>query len=152
MTSMIKRCLLLVTVFVFIFVLCGCSSEPDARGVYEDYLELAEVSLSAAINKYCHYERIEIYHMSWDTPEYMISHEILSWEQISDNLWAAKIRYTSSFDGIVTEGTNFVGLIQGTYKIFISVEEIPYFLTEGLDLEEYYQERENTPDKVEMYI
>lgn len=147
MTSTIKRCLLLVTVFVFI--LCGCASEPDARDVYEDYLELAEVSLSAAINKYCHYERIEIYHMAWDTPEYMTSHEILNWEQLSDNLWAAKIRYTSPIGGedVASEGTNFVGLIQGTYKIFISIEEVPYFLTEGLDLEEYYLERAD-PDNM----
>lgn len=150
MKSKINRLILLVVVFSL--ALCGCASEPSARDIYNDYLELAEVSLSAAINKYCHYERIEIYHMAWDTPEYMESHEVLSWDQLSDNLWAARIRYTSSFDGKASEGTNFVGLIQGTYKIFISIEEVPYFLTEGLDLEKYYQERENTPDKTEMYI
>lgn len=151
MNTRIKHLILMVTIFSI--VLCGCVSEPEAKDVYEDYLAMAEVSLSAAINKYCHYERIEIYHMVWDTPEYMTSHEIVSWEQLSDNLWAARLRYTSDeHRELVSEGTNFVGLIQGTYKVFISIEEVPFFLTEGLDLTKYYNERIDPEDGSVMYL
>ena len=150
MNTKLKYLILMVAVFAI--VMCGCASEPTARDVYEDYLEMAEVSLSAAINKYCHYERIEMYHMAWDTPEYMASHEIVSWEQLSDNLWAARLRYTPNGKDVVIEGTNFVGLIQGTYKVFISIEEVPFFLTEGLDVQKYYDERIDPEDGSVMYL
>ena len=145
MTSKIKRCLLLVTVFVF--VLCGCASEPDARDVYEDYLKIAEVSLQAAISKHCHYERNEVYHMAMECVDHITSYEIERWEQLSENLWVARLKHTCfSCDEMVLYATNFVGLIHGTYKVMISVEEIPDFLTEGLDLEEFYLERIDPED------
>ena len=150
MKSKVKYLILAVTIFAV--VLCGCGSEPDARDVYEDYLEMAKTDLGAAISKYCYYERSDVFHMVWDTKEYMVSYELLDWEQINDNLWTAKGIYVSSLDGEPLEIRNFIGLFNGTYKIMVSIEEVPDFLTDGLDLEKYYQERTDPEDGSIMYF
>lgn len=151
MISKIKRLILLVVVFSL--ALCGCASEPDARDVYEDYLKMAEVSLQAAISKHCHYERNQVYHMAMECYDYFTDYEITEWKQLSDNLWVAHLTFTcySANDQIIN-ATNFVGHIHGTYKIMISIEEVPYFLTEGLDLEEYYRERIDPEDGSVIHI
>lgn len=119
-------------------ILGGCANQKDPRDVYEDYLAAAMTSCANATAKYCHYEREQYRQMSEESTDYFTGYEIQSWEQLSDELWVANLRFTCIYAGeAVIDATNFVGIIDGEYYVMTSIEEVPVDLLADVDIDEY---------------
>lgn len=134
----LKLTSLIVLLIFTVSVIAGCTEEKGPREIYEDYLAVAMTSCADAATKYCHYERAQYRQMAADTTDYFKSYEIYTWEQLSDSLWVAELRFTCLYAGEeVIHATNFVGVIDGAYYVMTSIEEVPAYLLADVDVCEY---------------
>lgn len=120
--------------------------EQEAQAIYQAFLETCKTDQAAALEQYCHYEYDWIREIAMESLDPLTSYEIQSWERINDCLWAASIYAESRGwpEGFIA--MQFVGIIDGEYKVMTGVNQVPESLGENLDREQYRPTGENIVD------
>ena len=118
--------------------LSACASSDGvpkkAKQVFEDYLKAATSDMALAAS-YCNLTDQE--KSAWaEVPPELSGYEIHEWVKLSDRLWvvSASLKMT---EGTTTEHDSFVILLDGTYKVCPSVDNIPQDIQAGVDLSPY---------------
>lgn len=128
----------LVILLLLITLLGGCGQEVSPQEkIYRDYLDACKVSTGSAVQEYCHYE-IEAYFndMIKNTAK-VHSYDILEFKQLSDKLWVVKANIAWDMKPEGETVYNFVGEIDGEYKVMPSDIHVPIELKNGIDLSAY---------------
>lgn len=102
-----------------------------------NYMEAAKVDYVEAVNEYRHFEDEETRQLTIEHACLVLYYEILRIEKLSSELW--EIEFFSQTE-VFERGfycVNYVGLIDGEYRIMGNIEQIPDDLKEGVDIEEY---------------
>lgn len=128
--------LLLLTVLLFSLAACAANDgvPKKAKQVFEDYLKAATSDMALAAS-YCNLTDQE--KSAWaEVPPELSGYEIHDWVKLSDRLWvvSASLKMT---EGTTTEHDSFVILLDGTYKVCPSVDNIPQDIQAGVDLSPY---------------
>ena len=139
-----KKLYFLIAVAIFVSALfCGCSGRvypsdvpKEAVDLYYDYLDaLSDGFTDALAEKYLH---IEIPDPEPFTGQCKVAkYKIFGWEALSDKLWVVSHNLTVTDYPEIGEGVNFVGIVDGEYRVMRGVIDIPEELKEGLDLERF---------------
>lgn len=118
--------------------LSACASSDGvpkkAKQVFEDYLKAATSDMSLAAS-YCNLTDQE--KSAWaEVPPELSGYEIHDWVKLSDRLWVVSASL-KMVEGMTTEHDSFVILLDGTYKVCPSVDNIPQDIQAGVDLSPY---------------
>lgn len=132
---------------VMVFILTSCAQDKMQVGTQEEipkavqdfYIEYMDMSTKdpfTATHEYCHFESTEMLELSASCPP-LVSYEIISWEKLSDELWAVKICAVEEHipNGIYC--VNYVGIIDDRYYVMGNEDEIPSALKEGINITPY---------------
>ena len=113
--------------------------ENQIRDFYEEFIQLDLTDPARAIEEYVYYNDEAIKSIAIDSVEgnYTTHYEILGLEKITDQLWAIELYIETSMDPEGFTAYNFVGEIDGAYKIMRSVNQIPQPLIGDLNLDAY---------------
>lgn len=128
---------------IFLLMLFGCAQENQEqmkiRTFYQEFSELNLVDPALAIENYVHYEDETIKSIALASIEgdRTIDYEILKLDKISDTLWAVEVYVETTMQPDGFTAYNFVGEIDGTYKIMRGVNQIPQNLIQNHDLGAY---------------
>lgn len=101
------------------------------------FYEVSKTSPKDAFNRYCHYEHSENYDLAMQYCTKTLEYEILSVKQLSDKLWSVEIFAKTEQVKLGLYTMQFVGIVDGEYKVMISSIEIPFDLKDGVEIEEY---------------
>lgn len=149
-----KRISLILAMTILCFVISGCglfsqksvaTTAPrnenlriqDALAYYVSYMETWKVDHEKALREFSHYNSQEALEVGLDHPEELVSYEVLRIEQLSDQLWVVEVFGITSTVKNGMYAANYVGLINGEYRVMISEEHIPQSLKEGVEIEPY---------------
>ena len=140
-------CFLLVLRFAS-HILCACSSNKDAKNqTYDDtyyrvsefYTEFLKTGMSdwgKAVEKFCAFPDQEQKTLAL-TGDPILYYEILRIEKLSDSLWVVETFTKVKMLPNGAYGVNYVGFVDGQYKVFLNQSNIPKALTEGVEIEPY---------------
>ena len=138
--------IILVVVVVFFVALCDSNqhdttilydmSFAKAMDCYTAYIETAMEDWGKAVQEYCHYEDPSAMDQILDFPP-ITSYQIIRFERLSDNLWEIETFTTAPYKPYGSYGVNYVGLIDGEYRVMTNVQNIPSELTEGISIEPF---------------
>ena len=138
-----KQKLMMISIVLILLVFLGMFLADQAtltpEEYYIEYLNTAKKNRLTSFENYLHYENSQAYELALTSTSInqLYSYEILSSKQLSDKLWAFTARLVTDFmpDGGVV--TNFVGVIDGEFRVMLSNQQIPAALQGSLDLSEY---------------
>lgn len=123
--------------------LVGCgqndSRERKIQDFYEEFMEVEMSDPVRAIEEYVFYNDEAIKAIAIDSVEgnHTTHYEILRLEIISEQLWAVEVYFETQMSPEGFTAFNFVGEVDGEYKVMRSVRQIPQSLIENLDLDAY---------------
>lgn len=159
-----KKLFILCILSVFYLVGCSRSSNnlPDrtlesVQAYYEEYMETKKTENSAdKLLSYLYFEN------EWESEAYaataginpLVFYEILSTTQLNDNLWVLQIiALTKADQEEGREGEpfyNFVGIVDGEYRVMTHIRNIPEEIAGDIDLELYTNDNASTvqPDEL----
>lgn len=137
--SMKKRFIgILVYLLIAALVLASCAKEDGPEDVYREYMEAAKSGYAEAQPEFCHFENSEYLQVVMEQTDYVIDYEIISVEPLSEKLWAVNAKTVTLYHKDTWYSfTNFVGLIDGKYKVMVHEAEIPAELKTGIDLQRF---------------
>lgn len=141
--SRLKNNVYSVLLCIVLFALTGCvqenQQEVQIRTFYEEFIEVDLTDPVRAIEEYVHYNDETLKAVAIDSVKgnYTTYYEILSLEKISDQLWAVELYIETSMDPQGFTAYNFVGEIDGEYKVIRGVNQIPETLTQNHNLDAY---------------
>ena len=133
---------------VISILLCACApfqyldgAPQTVQDYYREYVEASKIDHGDAIREYEYIENEE-------TKALLIAHytgtryvdaEILTWEQLSDLLWAVEETTTITNNGGETyTAWHFVCIVDGEYKVVKNAWHVTAEMQEGLDLSPYW--------------
>lgn len=126
-------------------VLSGCTHNEvpkQAEQVYTSYLETDKTDSYLAVKDYCHYEMKNREEMAAKSTDHIVDYRILEWCKLSDELWAVTAEISTTYQPQMRTVTNFVGIIDGEYRVMTGYRQIPQELKEGIDMSAYIPEDE----------
>ena len=149
-----------ISLFLVIVLIMGCltacgiselfPTEPDpteattrenpgltALLTYIRFMELAKNSFAEAAKEYAHYEIEENRILDQQTAERIRTYEIIQCRELSENLWAVEVFFTSDLNIYGGYCEHYVGIVDGEYRVLLATKHIPAELGEGLELEPY---------------
>lgn len=136
-----KYASLLIVCFSVLLLVSACTQEPaiplEIEALYLQYLDTSRTDNAAAVDNYCYYEIKELIPVAKEAGVYIQDYSILSWEQLTDQLWVVTADIMDSVSEESHIAYNFVGIIDGEYKVMTSARQVPPSLREGLDLTAY---------------
>ena len=146
-----KKHLWLVAALLILTLLCACSPAPtpedEIRTFYTEYVEAVKKDRVSATIQYVHFEdkRMEAaFTQSSNNTLYLT--DILSMEQLSDNLWVLEIYYESVAVPSGNTAYHFVGKIDGERKVMRNWENVPAELAQDIDFTKYMPDYDNIVD------
>ncbi len=106
---------------------------------YLEYLEASKISAVDAILKYLYFENEEYRLLSLSSAEHdnFLSYQMIRLEKLSDDLWLIESFIQSEKIPGGIYGLNFVGRIDGKLYVMSNKREIPEYLKNGLEIEDY---------------
>ncbi len=139
----------LVVSLVAVGLMVGCTftgaaqdpEEQKIREFYEDFIQQEQTDPVYALEQFVYIEdeNSKIIALTYaERGEVATSTEILNVEKLSEDLWAVEISYVLPANPEGDTAYNFVGKVDGAYKVMRNVRAIPEELSRGLDLEPYY--------------
>lgn len=155
----IMKAYLIILSIVAALLLAGCTKSSisadgtaeSAQAYFEEYMEAKKTEKSAdKLLSYLYFEN------EWESEAYvasaglnpLVSYEVLSITQLTDNLWVLQVEALSMADqeqGIERDPFyNFVALIDGNYKVITHIRNIPTELSGDVDLEPFTNDDEFT--------
>lgn len=142
-----RRIIMLLLCAVLAVSLFGCNRDAEfaeAEKVYIAYLEASKISVEELM-PYCHYEHEILRGYASEVGEGQLvgEYQILDKNKINDNLYVFKTNITTK-NGEENTGYNFVGKIDGKYYVMVNYFEVPEYLQEGLNTDDYTYYKENT--------
>ena len=142
-----RRIIMLLLCAVLAVSLFGCNRDAEfaeAEKVYIAYLEASKISVEELM-PYCHYEHEILRGYASEVGEGQLvgEYQILDKNKINDDLYVFKTNITTKNGGENT-GYNFVGKIDGKYYVMVNYFEVPEYLQEGLNTDDYTYYKENT--------
>ena len=138
----------LFSAIVVVGCLNGCHLEKDAtvqdvEQVYIAYMEATKVDQSAADQKYCHYELKEYMELDAQNKTNNLEYEILEWEKLSAQLWAVTSFVKTPAEPEGYQMTQYVGLVDGSYRVMKREFHIPSDLKQDIDFSKYIPTGDN---------
>ena len=109
----------------------------EVQQFYVDYLEISKISVSEAVNQYCHYEIPEHKEMALDSTVCLDDYKNLEFTKLSDDLWATSVEIVDEYYPQGALVYNYVGNIDGKYYVMTSDKQIPEKLKLGIDFSDY---------------
>lgn len=133
-------CILLCSFLFLTFAGCG-QNQPEAeiRAFYEEFIQVDLADPLRAIEEYVYYNDEVTKAVAIDSIKgnYTTHYDILSLEKITDQLWAIELYIETSMDPEGFTAYNFVGKIDGAYKIIRGIDQIPKSLSQNLNFDAY---------------
>ena len=144
---MIRRIGIVLLGAILALSLFGCNRDAEfaeAEKVYIAYLEASKISVEELM-PYCHYEHEILRGYASEVGERQLvgEYQILDKNKINDDLYAFKTNITTK-NGEENTGYNFVGKIDEKYFVMVNYFEVPEYLQEGLNTDDYTYYKENT--------
>lgn len=131
-------------IFVFmaiLFLFAACSQNSATRKAetfYKEYANTFITDRANAVNNYIHYEDVFLYHAAIaDIAVPFYRFEMRDIEKLSDSLWVVTAYIESDYQDEGYEITNYIGILNGEFKIMVNDLQIPAELKEGVDLSSY---------------
>ena len=132
---MIKR---IICVFAALMVLCGfagCTVEKEepalcdptfteALNFYISYMETARFDWQKAVGEFLHFEDEESKSLSLRGNP-ILSYQLIRFEKLSDQLWIVEVFIKRDYIPDGAYGVNFVGIIDGEYRVMNNKKKIP---------------------------
>ena len=147
----IQKALLLQLALCLIFIMCSCREKPHQDLVeefYQEYADLLAYDVETALTDYVHYEDPLLYEIGIQTSNITIpEYNILSIEELSNTLWAIHV-WQKDLIGSDYTIYQFVGVINGEYKVILNPDNIPSYLKTDVDLTPYYSENNVSPNDI----
>lgn len=140
---------------VFVLFLCGkTQNDATPKEFYERYLNACKVSYTEAVD-FVYFDN------DWEADFYvgnptdkLLEYEILGEKEINNSLFAFQVKFESASDralGKTTTAYNFVGIIDGEYKVITNTRNVPAPLQDNFDETEYQNtagDNEVSPNEV----
>ena len=104
---------------------------------FVQYLEWGKTGSAQRFVDYCHYESPESLELAQRYSDTLFTYEILRVEQLSSQLWEIEFFVTSDRHLNGMYAVNYVGIIDGQYKVMPSQKNIPADLKENVEIEPY---------------
>lgn len=108
----------------------------EVQDVFLNYLETIKSDYVKAANEYCHFEMPIIKELVMQSNDYLLSYQVIKWEQISEVLWAVEVSITSTYSD-ENNIYNFVGFVDGEWRVMLNPYQIPAYMLRDLDLAHY---------------
>ena len=146
-----KKHLWLVAALLVLTLLCACtpapSPEDEIRAFYTEYVEAAKKDRVSAATKYVHFEDERMREAAkMSSNNTLLLTDILSIEQLSENLWVLEIYYESAAVPDGDTAYHFVGMIDGERKVMRNWENVPAELAQDIDFTKYMPDYDNIVD------
>lgn len=142
-----KRIFIICLVLLLLFTSCSNKSEmSEAERFYREFMDATLVDLHEATIKYVHFE--DERHLQWtlESETKIHSYEIIEVEQLSEQLWAFTVIVADDNQPQGQEGFNFVGIIDGQYRVMRNIDQIPPELKADVEnIEDYQVQFETIP-------
>ena len=123
---------------VLILILSGCVRQAEPEAVYLEYMKAAKNGYASAQQKYCHFESDDTKEVMGLTSSKVLKYEIIELDEITDSLWVVTAKtLTSTHPEVWYVFTNYIGVVDGEYKVLLNSNEVPEQLKQGIDLERY---------------
>lgn len=140
---------LMICILLFAVLLSACTREPEmseAEEFYREFMDATLVDLHEATIKYVHFE--DERHLQWtlESETKMHSYEIIKVEQLSEELWVFTVSVADDNHPQGYEVFNFVGVVDGQYRVMRNIDQIPPELKADVEnIEDYQVQFETIP-------
>lgn len=110
----------------------------QALDCFISFHEMAKTDVQEAIKIYSHYESQEHYELAMKHCYRTASVDVLRIQQLSEELWVVE-SFVKGVETMVSGyyGVDYIGIIDGEYKIMFAEREIPKAMKEGVEIEPY---------------
>ena len=108
-----------------------------AVNIYVSFFEGTKSTPRDAIDEYCHYELNEYYYLDMEHCTKTLEYEIVSIKQLSNQLWSIEVFVKNEQIKLGQYAMQYVGVVDGEYKVMLSSKQIPPDLKEGIEIEDY---------------
>lgn len=102
-----------------------------------EYLETMKFDPVGATVVYCHHEDPQTEQIALEYACLVLEYEILRIEKLSSRLWVVEQFTKSEINKLGRYGVNYIGIIDGRYRVMANEEQIPQELKEGIEIPEY---------------
>lgn len=154
MTKILKSIIPLFLPAILIFLLIAHFIYPaNAEQFYIEYLNTAMRNRSESIEKYLYFNDPRSRELAQiSSSNRLLEYEILSVEQLSNELWAftCDIKTDAKPEGKTVY--NFVGVIDGSFRVMTGIRQIPDYLKKTLDLSKYTYPDLDTVDIADVIL
>lgn len=123
----------------------------EVSSYYEEFLNAYRYGTYDEVDSYLHYEVPEYWQLTEEDFSNIESYEIISWEQLADDLWVVTLNATTSADPEVARWNHFIGYIDAELYVMIGAFQVPDYLSEGTNIAAYIPEGVLSPDSVELF-
>ena len=142
--------LLLITMAA---LFCSCKKVPEQKVIgpkelYEQYLTLALEDMQKAQDTYVYFINDRLQARAKEAEWTLQSYEIEKWEQVSENLYAAITTVETNSHPEPYQIANFVGRIDGEYRVILGILNLPEDLKSSFDYTKYMEMDEDYPGEV----
>lgn len=140
MPKQFRRLILFFICMIFILTACYYPSEAERiEAFYCEYTELANTDPEKAASEYLYFNDPNTQEMWIESAEFdlLYFHGIESIVQLSDDLWVLQVWTSSTYFPEKCLIPQFVGVIEGEYRIMISVKQLPDYYKEQIVIDEY---------------
>ncbi len=128
-------------------LLCSCKKSPepedespaDPKTLYEQYLELALEDIKKAQDKYVYFNSERLQSRAQESEWVLESYEINQWKQLNEDLYVAITTVQNNSHPDSYQIANFVGRIDGEFRVILGILNLPESLKTGLDYSEYLE-------------
>lgn len=130
--------LLLAGLIIFSVFCLTNTSASNAERFFVEYMNVAVSDRTESIIQYMHFEDLRYRELALlSATDRLLDYEVIDVELLTDELWVFTCNITS--DSMPEGGTvyNFVGIIDGDFRVMNNVRHIPEDMKKSLDLSKY---------------
>lgn len=136
--------LLLITTAV---IVCSCKKSPKSESkspvgpkeLYEQYLELSLEDVKKAQDTYVYFNNERLQARAQESEWTLQSYEINQWEQLNEDLYVAITTVQNNSHPEPYQIANFVGKIDGEFRVILGILNLPESLKADLDYSKYLE-------------